>query len=174
MDESGRRLRRRDWLWVFTLLGIVAVSVLWYLQQNPSLLYSIAVACFVAIAFLILLALRPEHQQTLIRRLLELHNRDREAGGWFNRYGRLAGILLVINLLIFRLMLQYELVSSQQPHFVLAFIYIQMALSMVLLVSLLRMAEKRVWRYPLIALLILTFVVVVAVTVLLILELTLR
>jgi uncharacterized membrane protein len=77
-------------------------------------------------------------------------------------------------LLIFRLMLQYELVSSQQPHFVLAFIYIQMALSMVLLVSLLRMAEKRVWRYPLIALLILTFVVVVAVTVLLILELTLR
>jgi hypothetical protein len=174
MDESGRELRRRDWLWVFALLGILAVSVLWYLQQNPRFLYSLVVACFVAIAFLVLLALRPEYRQALIRRLLGLHNRDLEAGGWFNRYGRLAGILLVINSLIFRLMLQYQLVSSQQPHFVLAFIYIQMALVIVLLVSLLRMAEKQWWRYPLIALLILTLAVVVAVTALLLLELLLH
>jgi hypothetical protein len=171
---SGGLGRHRDWLWVFALLSILTAYILWYLQQNPRFLYSLAVACFVAIAFLVLLALRPEYRQALIRRLLGLHKRDLERGGLFHRYGRLAVILSIINWLIFGLMLRFQLVSPQHPHFVLSFFYIQMALGMVLLVSFLRVAGKRWWRYPLIALLILTLVVVVAVTALLLLELTLH
>jgi hypothetical protein len=78
-----------------------------------------------------LLALRPDYRQGIISRLLRLHNRDLERGGWFRRYGRLAGILIVINALIFRLMVQLQFISSQDVQAILLFIYIQMALGMV-------------------------------------------
>ena len=157
----------RDWLWVFALLSILTVYTLWYIQQRPQFIYSIAIAFFVAMIFCALLALRPEYRQGLIRRLLGLHKRDLERGGWFHRYGRLAGFLIVINLIIFRLMLRFQLVSYEYPYFVLTFIYIQMALGIILLVSLLRVAGKW-WRYPLITMLILTLAVIAAVTALIV------
>jgi len=157
----------RDWLWVFALLSILTAYTVWYLQLKPHFIYSLAIAFSIAMIFCALLALRPEYRQGLTRRLLGLHKRDLERGGWLHRYGRLAGILIVINLMIFRLMLQFQLVSSQYPHFVLTFIYIQMALGIILLVSFLRVAGKW-WRYPLITMLILTLAVIVAVTALLV------
>ena len=164
---TGSLGRSRDWFLIFALLVILATSVLWYLYQNPHFFISLAIALFVAIIFLTLLALRPEYRQGLIRRLLELHERDLERGGWYHRYGRLAGILIIINLLIFRLMLQFQLVSPQYPHFVLTFFYIQMALGMVLLVSLLRVAGKW-WKYLLITTLILKLAAIAAVTAILV------
>lgn len=164
---SGGLRHYRDWLWVFALLSILTAYILWYLQQKPHFIYSIAIAFSVAMIFCALLALRPEYRQGLIRRLLGLHKRDLERGGWFHRYGRLAGILLIINLLIFRLMLQFQLVSPQYPHFVLTFFYIQMALGMVLLVSFLRVAGKW-WRYLLIIMLILTLAAIATITAILV------
>jgi hypothetical protein len=83
------------------------------------------------------------------------------------KYWRLAGILLIINLLIFRLMLQFQLISPQYPHFVLTFFYIQMALGMVLLVSFLRVAGKW-WRCLSITMLILELVVIATITAMLV------
>lgn len=166
MMRGGLR-HYRDWLWVFALLSILTAYILWYLQQNPHFTYSLAIAFSIAMIFCALLALRPEYRQCLIRRLLGLHKRDLERGGWFHRYGRLAGILLIINLVIFRLMLRFQLVSPQHPHFVLSFFYIQMALGIVLLVSFLRVAGK--WlRYLLITMLILTLVVIAIITAMLV------
>ena len=164
---TGSLRRSRDWFLIFALLVILATSVLWYLYQNPHFFISLAIALFVAIIFLTLLALRPEYRQGLIRRLLELHKRDLERGGWIHRYGRLAGILIIINALIFRLMLQLQFLSAQDVQAIFLFIYIQMALGTVLLVSLLRVAGKW-WRYLLTANLILTLVVIAIVTAILV------
>ncbi|MDH5691366.1 MAG: hypothetical protein OEY81_08070, partial [Candidatus Bathyarchaeota archaeon] len=139
---SGRLRHYRDWLWVFVFLSILIAYALWYLQQNPPFIYPLAIAFFVAIIFLTLSALRPEYRQGIIRRLLGLHKRDLERGGWFHRYGKLAGILIIINALIFRLMVELQFVSTQDVQAILLFIYIQMALGTVLLVSFLRVAGK--------------------------------
>lgn len=173
MRISGGLGHHRYWLWVFVLLSILAIWVLLYLQ-NPRFLYPLTVAIFVAIVFLALLGLRPKYRQALVRRLLGLNKRDLETGGLFHRYGRLAGILIAVNSLIFSLLLQYQLVSSKQTYAVFAFIYVQMFLGMVLLVSLLRLARKRWWKYPIVVLIILTLVVVAILTAMLLLELALH
>jgi hypothetical protein len=170
---SGGLRHYRDWLWVFAFLSILIAYALWYLQQNPPFIYPLAIAFSAAIIFCALLALRPEYRQDLIRRLLGLHKRDLERGGWFRRYGKLAGILIIINALIFRLMVELQFVSIQDVQAILLFIYIQMALGTVLLVSFLRVAGK--WlRYPLIILLTLTLVLVTIITAMILLELTLH
>ena len=170
---TGSLRRSRDWFRIFAFLVILAAFVLWYLYQNPHFFISLAIALFVAIIFLTLLALRPEYRQGIIRRLLGFQKRDLERGGWFQRYGKLAGILIIINALIFRLMVELQFVSTQDVQAILLFIYIQMALGTVLLVSFLRVAGK--WlRYPLIILLTLTLVVVAIITALILLELTLH
>lgn len=153
----------RNWLGVFVLLSILTAYIIWYLQQNPLFIYSFAIAFSIAVIFCSLLALRPEYREGLISRLLKLHKRDLERGGWFHRYGRFAAILSIINWLIFGLMLRFQLVSSHNPLFVLSFFYIQMILAMVLLVSFLRGAGK--WlRYLTISMMILTLVVIAIIT----------
>jgi len=156
---SGGLRHYWDWLWIPALLSILIAYVLWYLQHNPNFIYSFAIAFSVALVLCAVLVLRYD----LIRRLLGLYKRDLERGGWFYRYGRLAAILFIINSAIFRLMLQFQLVSPQYPYFVLAFFYIQMALGMVLVVSFLKVAGKW-WRYPIITMLILTLVIIAIIT----------
>jgi|GEM_PF-2103111 hypothetical protein len=163
----GELVRLRDWLLLLVLTGILAVSIAVYLPTNPSVFYSIIVGLLIGILFLVVLALRPEYKQSLIEGLSRLRKKDMETGGRFNRYGRLAGFLIVINSLVFRLMVQYNLVS---PLFFLSFIYIQMALGVILTVSFLGIVGKLL-RYPLIALIILELAVAVTVTALFLLEL---
>jgi len=90
-----------------------------------------------------------------------------ETGGRFNRYGKLAGFLILINSLVFRLMAHYNLHSSLS---FLLFIYIQMGLGVILTASLLGISGK-VFRYPLIALIILELAVIGIITALFLLEL---
>lgn len=170
---TGSLRRSRDWFRIFALLVILAASVLWYLYITPHFSYLLAIALFVAIIFLTLLALRPEYREGIIRRLLGFQKRDLERGGWLQRYGKLAGILIIINSLIFRLMVGLQFVSIQDVQAILLFIYVQMALGTVLLVSFLRVAGK--WlRYPLIILLALTLVAVAMITAIILRELTLH
>ena len=152
---------------LLVLTGILAVSIAVYLPTNPSVFYSIIFGLLIGIIFLVVLALRPEYKQGLIEGLSRLRKKDMETGGRFNRYGRLAGFLIVISSLVFRLMMQYNIVS---PLLFLAFIYIQMALGVILTVSFLGIVGKLL-RYPLIALIILELAVAVTVTALFLLEL---
>jgi hypothetical protein len=95
----GELVQLRDWLLLLVLTGILAVSIAVYLPTNPSVFYSIIVGLLIGILFLVVLALRPEYKQSLIEGLSRLRKKDMETGGRFNRYGRLAGFLIVINFL---------------------------------------------------------------------------
>ena len=160
-------MRLGDWLWVLALIGIFAVSVILYIRTNPNFFYSFVVGFLVGIVFLIVTALRPKYKEGLIKRLSGLRRKDIETGGWFNRYGRLAGFLIIMNSLVFRLLIQYKPIS---PIFFLLFIYIQISLGVILCMSLIKIVGK-LWRYLLTILIILGFAVAIIVTALSLLEL---
>ena len=163
----GSLERHRNWLWFFVFLGMLAICMLWYIQQNPHFIYSLVIAFSVATIFCALLALRPKFRQALSKSLLEFYRRDLESGGLFHRFGRLAAILSIINWLIFGLMLKFHLVSPQHSYFVLTFFYIQLILGIIFILSLLK-AVGRWWRYLLISLSILHLAVIATITAILI------
>jgi len=160
-------MRLGDWLWVLVLVGVFAVSVILYVRTNPNFFYSVVVGFLIGIVFLVVMALQPKYKEDLIKRLSRLRRKDIEKGGWFNRYGRLAGFLIVMNSLVFRLLTQYQLIS---PIFFLLFIYIQISLGVILCISLMKIVGK-LWRYLLTILIILGLAVAVIVTALSLLEL---
>jgi len=100
--------------------------------------------------------------------MLGLHKRDLERGGWLYRYGTPAAVFSLIYWAIFRVMLEFQLVSPQYlPHFVFTYLYIQLALGLVILVGFLRVAGKR-WIYLPIVMLILTLVAIATITAILV------
>jgi len=154
-------------LGALVLIGIFAVSVTLYLQTKPSFFHSLLIGFLIGIVFLVVMALQPKYKEDLIKRLSGLRRKDIETGGWFNRYGRLAGFLIVMNSLVFRLLIQFQLIS---PIFFLLFIYIQISLGVILCISLIKIVGK-LWLYLLIILIILGLAVAVIVTALSLLEL---
>ena len=100
--------------------------------------------------------------------MLGLHKRDLERGGWLYRYGTPAAVFFFIYWAIFRVMLEFQLISPQYlPHFVFTYLYVQLALGLVILVSFLRIAGKW-WRHLLMVMLILTLTAIATITAILI------
>lgn len=161
------RVRYKDSLYVLVLLILLSGSII--LQQNFLFFYYLIFVLIALIAFFTLLHLRPDYRRRLIERLELFQERDHDLGDLFYRYGRLSGILIVVNLLIFRLLEYFDIVSSSQTVFFLLFFYVQMILGTILLISLIRSAG-RIWRYPLTGLLILQLAVVVIISILFLLK----
>jgi len=100
--------------------------------------------------------------------MLGLHKRDLERGGWLYRYGTPAAIFSLAYWAIFRVILEFQLISPRYlPHFVFTYLYIQLALGLVILAGFLRVAGKW-WRYLLMVMLILTLAAIATITAILV------
>ncbi len=142
----------KDWFAVFICISVLAGYTVWYLHLNPQHIPLFLTTTIIALGFVAVMALLPKHRRRLVNGILEYHVKGKELGGWLYRYQKIALVLFFLIVFAYPIVWEQQLVPSQYiPFFVLTFFVIAVALGVVQIAGLLKVAGK--WGLLLIAIL---------------------
>jgi len=147
----------KNYVAVLLITILLTVYTWWYLQLHPEKLSHFLIGPLIALIFVILVALKPEYGKRLSKAIMTYDAKRKELGGRFYRYRIIALVLFFLIVLAFPIVWEYQLVPSQYVAFVvLSFLVVVVALGIIQIVGIIKVAKK----WGLLFILILTAIVI--------------
>ena len=133
----------KDWFAVFIFISVLTGYTMWYLHLNPQHIPLFLTTTIIALGFAVVMALLPKYRQRLVKGILEYHVKSKELGGWLYRCQKIALVLFFLIVLAYPIVWEHQLVPTQyMPFFVLTFFVVVVALGIIQIAGLLKVAGK--------------------------------